>query len=83
MVKARFIRRLINIKTLQNLVYKEHQTLLLNGSLSYNDKKEHAFDCNANRELSSDKIFSLGAPEDKTNSASLYNDEIIEKGFVH
>ncbi|MFT5213794.1 MAG: hypothetical protein ACI9WV_001518, partial [Patiriisocius sp.] len=31
---------------------------------------------------SSDKIFALGAPEDFANSAALYNDEIIEKGFV-
>ncbi len=31
---------------------------------------------------SSDKIFALESPEDFTNSAALYNDEIIEKGFV-
>ena len=55
---------------------------IVNSSLSYNDKKEHAFIATLTGNYSSDKIFSLGSPEDKTNSASLYNDEIIEKGFV-
>ena len=30
----------------------------------------------------SDKIFALGSPEDLVNSATLFNGEIIEKGFV-
>ena len=31
---------------------------------------------------SSDKIYALGSPEDFVNSATLFNDEIIEKGFI-
>ena len=55
---------------------------IANGSLSYSDKKENEFVATLTGNYSSDKIFALGSPEDFTNSASLYNDEIIEKGFV-
>ena len=55
---------------------------ILNSSLSYNSQKEREFIATITGNYSSDKIFALGSPEDNTNSAQLYNDEIIEKGFV-
>jgi len=55
---------------------------IFNGSLSYNTQKEKEFIATLTGNYSSDKIFALGAPEDLTNSAIFYNDEIIEKGFV-
>ncbi|TVZ56618.1 outer membrane receptor protein involved in Fe transport [Lutibacter sp. Hel_I_33_5] len=55
---------------------------IVNGSLSFNNNKEKEFIATLTGNYSSDKIFALGSPEDKTNSATLYNDEIIEKGFV-
>ncbi|MEP1487820.1 MAG: carboxypeptidase-like regulatory domain-containing protein [Algibacter sp.] len=55
--------------------------LILNGSLSYNDHKEKEFIATITGNYASDKIFALGSPEDFSNSAVLYNDEIIEKGF--
>jgi TonB-dependent receptor len=55
---------------------------IANGSLSYSNKKEKEFIATLTGNYSSDKIFALGSPEDFANSASLYNDEIIEKGFV-
>lgn len=53
-----------------------------NGSLSYGDRKEKEFVATLTGNYSSDKIFSLGSPEDLLNSNKFYNDEIIEKGFV-
>ncbi|MGJ8743847.1 carboxypeptidase-like regulatory domain-containing protein [Polaribacter sp.] len=55
---------------------------IANGSLSFSDKKENEFIATLTGNYSSDKIFSLGSPEDFANSAQLYNDEIVEKGFV-
>ncbi|MCL7755075.1 TonB-dependent receptor [Polaribacter sp. Z022] len=55
---------------------------IANGSLSYSDNKEKEFIATLTGNYSSDKIYALGSPEDFANSASLYNDEIIEKGFV-
>ncbi|NMH89173.1 TonB-dependent receptor [Flavivirga algicola] len=55
--------------------------LILNGALSYNSQKEKEFIATLTGNYSSDKIFALGSPEDFANSATLYNDEIIEKGF--
>ncbi|MDX6745727.1 TonB-dependent receptor [Polaribacter sp. PL03] len=55
---------------------------IANGSLSFSDKKEKEFIATLTGNYSSDKIFALGSPEDFANSASLYNDEILEKGFV-
>lgn len=54
---------------------------ILNGSLGYNNQKEREFIATLTGNYSSDKIFALGAPEDFANSAQLYNDEIVEKGF--
>ena len=55
---------------------------IANGTLSYSNKKENEFIATLTGNYSSDKIFALGSPEDFANSAALYNDEIIEKGFV-
>lgn len=55
---------------------------ILNSSLSYNCQKEKEFIATLTGNYSSDKIFALGSPEDNVNSAELYNDEIIEKGFI-
>jgi outer membrane receptor protein involved in Fe transport len=55
---------------------------IANGSISYGDKKEKEFIATLTGNYSSDRIFALGSPEDFANSAALYNDEIIEKGFV-
>lgn len=56
--------------------------LILNTALSYTNNSENEFIATLSGNYSSDKIYALGAPEDFTNSAVLYNDEIIEKGFV-
>ena len=50
--------------------------------MSYSNNKENEFAATLAGNYSSDKIYALGAPEDFSNSAILYNDEIIEKGFV-
>lgn len=55
---------------------------IVNGSLSYSNNKEKEFSATLTGNYSSDKIFALGSPEDFANSEELYNDEIIEKGFV-
>jgi len=55
---------------------------IVNTALSYSNNKENEFATTLAGNYSSDKIYALGAPEDFTNSAILYNDEIIEKGFV-
>ncbi|CAM1352251.1 TonB-dependent receptor [Tenacibaculum halocynthiae] len=55
--------------------------LILNGSLSYNNRKENEFIATLTGNYSSDKIFALGVPEDFAERATIYNDEIIEKGF--
>lgn len=55
---------------------------IINTALSYNNNKENEFVATLSGNYSSDKIYALGAPEDFSNSAVLYNDEILEKGFV-
>ena len=55
---------------------------IANGSLSYSNNQEKEFIATVTGNYSSDKIFALGSPEDFSKSATLYNDEIIEKGFV-
>ncbi|MEX1382792.1 outer membrane beta-barrel protein [Lutibacter sp.] len=55
---------------------------ILNTALSYSNNQENEFIATLAGNYSSDKIYALGAPEDFTNSDVLYNDEIIEKGFV-
>ena len=55
---------------------------IFNGSLNYTTNKEKEFSATLTGNYSSDKIFALGAPEDKTYSDTFFNNEIIEKGFV-
>lgn len=55
--------------------------LILNGAISYKSQSKNQFIATLTGNYSSDKIFALGSPEDFNNSAVLYNDEIIEKGF--
>lgn len=55
--------------------------LILNGAISYKSQSDNQFIATLTGNYSSDKIFALGSPEDFTNSAVLFNDEIIEKGF--
>ncbi len=56
--------------------------LIFNGTLSFSNRKKKAFKAVLTGNYSSDKIFALGAPEDKTYSNTFFNNEIIEKGFV-
>lgn len=56
--------------------------LILNSSLSYNSQTKKEFNATLTGNYSSDKVYVLGSPEDFSNSAVLYNDEIIEKGFI-
>jgi len=54
---------------------------ILNTSFGYNSQTEKEFIATLIGNYASDKIYALGSPEDFTNSAILFNDEIIEKGF--
>ncbi|HLT53980.1 MAG TPA: TonB-dependent receptor [Flavobacteriaceae bacterium] len=54
---------------------------IFNGAISFKSQAENQFIATLTGNYSSDKIFALGSPEDFNNSAVLYNDEIIEKGF--
>ena len=56
--------------------------LIINSSVSYNNQREHAFIATLSANYSSDKIFALGSPEDLEQSDIMFNEEIIEKGFV-
>ena len=55
---------------------------IFNGSLSYNNRKENEFIATLTGNYSSDKVFALGGPESFADRTVLFNDEIIEKGFV-
>ncbi|MCF8361572.1 MAG: TonB-dependent receptor [Prolixibacteraceae bacterium] len=55
---------------------------IANASLSYSNNNENKFEATITGNYSSDKILALGAPEDFVNSATLFNSEIIEKGFT-
>lgn len=54
---------------------------IFNGALSYTNNKPKRFSATVSGNYSSDKVFSLGAPEDQNNSDRFFNEEIIEKGF--
>lgn len=56
--------------------------LIINSSVSYNNQREHAFIATLSANYASDKIFALGSPEDLEQSDIMFNEEIIEKGFV-
>ncbi|MFD2433889.1 TonB-dependent receptor plug domain-containing protein [Mesonia maritima] len=56
---------------------------ILNASLNFSTSWENPFIANLSANYASDKIFALGrAPLDQEQSDVLYNDSIIEKGFV-
>lgn len=55
---------------------------IVNSSLTYTNKAEKEFLTSLSATYASDKIYSLGSPEDFASSATLYNDEIIENGFL-
>lgn len=55
---------------------------IINASLSYNSRTEREFIATLTANYASDKIFALGTPEDQANRDTLFNDEIIENGFV-
>jgi len=55
---------------------------ITNSSLTYTNGKPNSFLASLSAAYASDKIYALGGPEDFANSATFYNDEIIEKGFV-
>ncbi len=55
---------------------------ITNTSLSYRHISERPFTATLTGNYSSDKIFALGASEDVLQSDVLFNNEIIEKGFV-
>ena len=55
---------------------------IINTALSFSNKKEREFVVTLSGNYSSDKIYALGSPESFTSSDTLFNDEIIEKGFV-
>ena len=55
---------------------------IANGSFSYNSRTEKPLVATLTGNYSSDKVFALGAPESFADRATLFNDQIIEKGFV-
>lgn len=55
---------------------------IANAALTFSSNKGKAFVATLSGNYSDDKIFALGAPEDFANSATLFNSEIIEKGFT-
>ena len=56
--------------------------LIINSSVSYNNQRENAFIATLSANYASDKIFALGSPEDLEQSDIMFNEEIIEKGFI-
>lgn len=54
---------------------------IMNLSVSY-EKKPERWMVSLSGNYSSDRIFAMGSPKDATNRDYLYNDEIIEKGFI-
>ena len=87
---ANFTKMWLNQDLSKNYQYKNKvesnlqgaSDLILNASISYNNRAEKEFLATLTANYSSDKLFALGNPEDFTNSATLYNDEIVEKGFL-
>ena len=55
--------------------------LIANLSLSYQDKQKRWL-ASLSGNYASDRIFAMGSPKDAANRDYLYNDEIIENGFV-
>lgn len=55
---------------------------IANAAISFSNNKEKELVATLSGNYSSEKILALGAPEDFENSATLFNNEIIEKGFA-
>lgn len=55
---------------------------IVNGTVSFSTNKKNNLKLAISGNYSSDKILALGSPEDFSNSGTLFNSEIIEKGFV-
>ncbi|WP_435135193.1 TonB-dependent receptor domain-containing protein [Formosa sp. A9] len=56
---------------------------IVNASLNFSTNWERKFNANISGNYASDKIYALGsAPDSQTTQSNLYNNEIIEKGFV-
>jgi len=55
--------------------------LIANLSVSYENRRNHWL-ATLSGNYASDRIFALGSPKDAANRDYLYNDEIIEKGFI-
>ncbi|TRZ43316.1 TonB-dependent receptor [Robertkochia solimangrovi] len=55
---------------------------IFNGSLNFTAKSENPLNASLTANYASDKIYALGAPEIQTQSETMYNDDIVEKGFV-
>lgn len=56
--------------------------LIANAALTFSTNSKKEFIATVSANYSSDKIFALGGPEDKANSATMFNSDIVEKGFV-
>ncbi|MEX6626563.1 TonB-dependent receptor [Tenacibaculum salmonis] len=54
---------------------------IFNGSVSYNSQTEKPLIATLTGNYSSDKVLALGAPRSQAQRATLYNDQIIQKGF--
>ncbi|QDO93014.1 TonB-dependent receptor [Formosa sediminum] len=56
---------------------------IVNASLNFSTNWERTFNANISGNYASDKIYALGsAPDSQTVTSTLYNNEIIEKGFA-
>ena len=76
------ILELFQYNNITNTNLQGASDFIANGSISYNSRTTKEFIASITGNYSSDKIYALGSPEDFVNSATLFNDEIIEKGFV-
>tara|TARA_B110000003_G_scaffold42848_2_gene40199 strand:- start:4386 stop:7106 length:2721 start_codon:yes stop_codon:yes gene_type:complete len=76
------ILELFQYNNITNTNLQGASDFIANGSISYNSRATKEFIASITGNYSSDKIYALGSPEDFVNSATLFNDEIIEKGFV-
>ncbi|MFK5972586.1 MAG: TonB-dependent receptor [Flavobacteriaceae bacterium] len=55
---------------------------IFNTSLNFNTTNENSFAASLTVNYASDKIYSLGVPADQANRDTLYDDAIVENGFV-
>lgn len=55
---------------------------IFNASLNFNTAGDNPWAVSLNANYASDKIFSLGVPTDQANRDTLYDDAIVENGFV-